>query len=693
MGTLEKRAQGWARGGGLRASIAILALGVAALLLTATVVPGPAPASDAPQRPAALLRQAMQAHAAGDLGRAEALLATLHEREPLMADYADLLRLRMRVEAQQWSDAVALRGSWTHPDSPLEMEFEELLGRAYAAVGDEPTARAAFAAALRRGGDPERRAALRLELAQSLRRSGDDREAAAAYLEIFERHPLTPADAEAVAALDLLEPKLGRVRDAHALRRRGDVLYEERRNEEALAAYDGALAAGPKSPAEADRLRRQRAYTLFRLRRYPEAVQAFDRFPARSADRIEQARAVARAGDVAGAVRRLEEIAARKGDASAPQARLLAALLLDGENEHDRAHQHYLTLVRSAPGSTEGAAAVWQLGWEAYRQGHYHTAMGYFARLAPLEPDEISRLRARYWHARAAQRDGQAELSAGEFERIALEYPLSYYGWRASARVPRLAAGGAPPVAAASVAPEIPRGRAVLTPEELARPQILLEAGLDEEARAELDRLFARARGLDDRLALAALYADAGEFNRPQRLVVDAYSEALARAPEAGALDLWWYSWPAPFADEVSGATAGRRVAPELVYAIMREESGYRPRVLSVTGARGLLQLMPETAEQVARGEALPAFAVDDLFVPQVNIALGSAYLDELLGRFDGKVSAAIGSYNAGPHRVAAWLDGEALEDDEWVEAIPYDQTRGYVKRVLRSLHAYRVLY
>jgi soluble lytic murein transglycosylase len=129
------------------------------------------------------------------------------------------------------------------------------------------------------------------------------------------------------------------------------------------------------------------------------------------------------------------------------------------------------------------------------------------------------------------------------------------------------------------------------------------------------------------------------------------------------------------------------------VYAIMREESGYRPQVLSVSGARGLLQLMPETAEKLAEGEAMPGFAADDLFLPQVNIALGSAYLDELLGRFPGRASAAIGSYNAGPNRVAEWLGGDAVEDDEWVEGIPYDQTRGYVKRVLRSLHAYRVLY
>jgi soluble lytic murein transglycosylase len=159
-------------------------------------------------------------------------------------------------------------------------------------------------------------------------------------------------------------------------------------------------------------------------------------------------------------------------------------------------------------------------------------------------------------------------------------------------------------------------------------------------------------------------------------------------------LELWWHAWPAPFEQEVRRATAGgRTVEPGLVYAVMREESGYRPAVVSVSGARGLLQLMPETAERVSQRAGITLGSADDLFVPRVNIELGAAYLAELLTRFEGRRSAAIGSYNAGPNAVARWLAQGAAEDDEWVEAISYDQTRGYVKRVLRSVHAYRVLY
>jgi soluble lytic murein transglycosylase len=266
---------------------------------------------------------------------------------------------------------------------------------------------------------------------------------------------------------------------------------------------------------------------------------------------------------------------------------------------------------------------------------------------------------------------------------LAREFPFTYYGWLALERAQA-------PVT--SKPPALAPGSRSLGPEQLARPRILLEAGLTDEAREELSLLFGRARGLDDRLALAGLYADAGDFSSAQRLVVDAYSEELARAPAPENIELWWHAWPAPYEAELQRATGPGQPPPELVYSIMREESGYRPDVISVSGARGLLQLMPDTAARVAQSVQLSPFVPDDLFRPAVNIELGSAYLGQLLARFDGNAAAAIGSYNAGPEAIARWQPGGAPED-VWVEQIPYDQTRAYVKRVLRSLHVYRVLY
>jgi soluble lytic murein transglycosylase len=126
----------------------------------------------------------------------------------------------------------------------------------------------------------------------------------------------------------------------------------------------------------------------------------------------------------------------------------------------------------------------------------------------------------------------------------------------------------------------------------------------------------------------------------------------------------------------------------------MREESGFRPKVLSTVGARGLTQIMPATGERLAESLGLLNYGADDLFTPARNLLLGAHYLEQLVERFDGRVSAAVASYNAGPEAVARWIEeNPGQEDDEWVEAIPYDQTRKYVKRVLRSQQLYRVLY
>jgi soluble lytic murein transglycosylase len=221
-----------------------------------------------------------------------------------------------------------------------------------------------------------------------------------------------------------------------------------------------------------------------------------------------------------------------------------------------------------------------------------------------------------------------------------------------------------------------------------------MAAGLVDEGAKESALLTRRAKGLDDRIALARLMTSAGDYNRAQRIVVDAYTAPLARGPVAGMEELWWYAWPSAFSGYVASATRDDEdVEPELVYSIMREESGYRPKVISPVGARGLLQIMRETGKQLAGRAGRANFDVDDLFDPGMNIELGSFYLAELSRRFPTRMSASIASYNAGPRVVSQWIEGDLRPDDEWVESIPYSQTRSYVKRVMRSIQAYRLLY
>jgi soluble lytic murein transglycosylase len=680
-------APGWRRRARALAACGLAGL-LGALFAPADAVSraGADPTSDSLlSRPGAALRAARELAADGKVRRAETLLTRVAERYPLIADYAEWLRLRILVEDERWREAANI-GVWRHSESPLEADFARLLGDANAGLGDEVGARGLWDSARRASSDENEAAALLVAIARSYERTDDQAAAASAYLDVWANYPLAPVAGEATERLSELERELDRpLRNAEQERRRGDIFFEANRNQEALAAYDRALASDLLSPGDRGLAQRQRAETLFRMRRYKEAAEVFAALPQDDEVRIARARCFARSGDVEGAARALETIGRESRGEQAARANLLAGLLLDGEGETDRAQELFDVVVRTAGTSNWADEALWQLGWNAYRAGRFPEARGYFARLEARMQDPIAALRPRYWRARAAQRAGLAGHEA-ELAAIALSYPLSYYGWRASALVER--DDGTPERGV------VPAGTAALSPAALARPEILLEADLREHALAELDLLFPHARGLADRLALAELYGDAGNDHRAQRLMMEAYEGALSRLPTDGEAEVWWHAWPLPWPDDVRElAFRGGGVDPALIYSVMREESGYRPTALSVAGARGLLQLMPDTAARVARQAGLPEPSPESLFEPRVNLDLGSRYLAQLLTRFDGRISAAVASYNAGPEAVSRWVEGSTLADDEWVEAIPYDQTRAYTKRVLRSLNAYRMLY
>lgn len=661
-------------GGALLASNAPLSEGVERGIPVAGVLAEPGRA----------LRTAVEALERGDSQLADALLRATAERHPILADHADLLRMRLRVEGGDAEGAIAFEPRWSSRESPLRARFYALLGRAHRERGDESAARAAWEFAAVASRDRERLAELEMWIADSYLREGRHEAAAERLLEVWTRYAeLDPAE-RAERELLALERRLERpLRGANHHRKRGDRLYRRYHNEDALEAYDRALAMGlPKR--DRSRVAHRRAETLFRLRRYPEAIGAFADLSWTESREIQRARAMARSGRVGEGARALEKLGAERRGAQAVRAQYLAALLWDGEDEVERAGRLFEGVIRRAPNSSYAGASRWWLGWSAYRAGRLESAERHFAELARLEDDPISALRPRFWGARVREQQGDPEAAA-LYAEIAHEFPFTYYGWRSLAR------SGAPAVP--RTAEPLATGRRALGPMQLLRPRALVEAGLIEEATDELSELFDDARGIADRLELADLYAEIGDYNRAQRLMVDAYGERLSRGPDPEHIALWWHAWPAPYEDELREANPTGPPSPALVYSIMREESGYRPEVISVSGARGLLQLMPDTAKRVARSVSRASFDPDELFEPAVNIELGSAYLGQLLERFDGYASAAIGSYNAGPAAVSRWLGEEPIPDDVWVEQIPYGQTRAYVKRVLRSLHAYRVLY
>lgn len=154
----------------------------------------------------------------------------------------------------------------------------------------------------------------------------------------------------------------------------------------------------------------------------------------------------------------------------------------------------------------------------------------------------------------------------------------------------------------------------------------------------------------------------------------------------------WLY--PVPFKPAVERSAQEWGLDPFLLVAVMKVESSFNPRAQSAKGARGLMQIMPETGAWIARELGIEPFHPDDLFEPEVNLRIGAWYLTYLIRRFDGRLALALAAYNGGQGNVKRWLDSMRWDgEEESVNDIPYGETRRFVLRVLRTYRIYQAAY
>jgi soluble lytic murein transglycosylase len=206
---------------------------------------------------------------------------------------------------------------------------------------------------------------------------------------------------------------------------------------------------------------------------------------------------------------------------------------------------------------------------------------------------------------------------------------------------------------------------------EFLRARELLHAGLADKARAEW------RQGQD--LLPATV--------RPQLIHLAAgwgwYQHAVATATGEQVFNDYALLYPRPYDAEVASAAQLSGLPHPVIYGVIRQESLYQSDAVSSADARGLMQLLPETARRTARQWSRPSPTAAALFEPAVNVVLGSAHLKDLLDRFDGQLPLALAGYNAGPGAAQRWLPGTAMDPDIWIENIPYNETRAYVQRIL----------
>jgi soluble lytic murein transglycosylase len=373
----------------------------------------------------------------------------------------------------------------------------------------------------------------------------------------------------------------------------------------------------------------------------------------------------------------------------APDALLLKAEVLEAANRPAEAEKTYVKLAADYPDEEEAATALWRLGWMAWFRGNHVETTSRWGRLRVSRGGQRLRDSGTYWLGRAWERRGDREQAARQFAQLVKDAPRSYYGLLAAKRAPGAPAGGEPtPFAFPSDPLEPLQGDA-----RFARAAALREVGLLEFADEELDELTRRSVGEPRRLyALSAAYVADERYHMALRILRRSFL-GVARYGAASPREFWEMFYPLGWREALTAAAGRAAIDPFLVAAVVREESSFYPAARSRVGARGLMQLMPDTGRAVAQSRQIPFPDADVLDQPAVNLELGTTFFAGLLREFgDARLAAA--AYNAGPTRVREWWAARRSDDLEvWVDQIPYNETRAFVKRVMLSWEEYRRVY
>lgn len=230
--------------------------------------------------------------------------------------------------------------------------------------------------------------------------------------------------------------------------------------------------------------------------------------------------------------------------------------------------------------------------------------------------------------------------------------------------------------------------------ESFNRANDFIRLGFLDWARWELYEIEKRTANKTYLKMLMDAYSNIGSYNRALYISEIYFSTDRNRWGFAKARDLWQWNFPQAYASDVKEYSKSFGIPAELTWSIMRAESNFYPDAVSPVGARGLMQIMQYTADQLARIMDDDDYHAEKLTDPKLNIKYGSRYLSRLQRKFEGQIPLVAAAYNAGPHRVYSWLNNFGnLEMDEFVEHIPFVETRNYVKKVVRHYVVYRGLY
>jgi len=612
-------------------------------------------------------------------------LADAERSYPLLADIAAAQKADALFGKKQYREAAAAAttAAQRSPTPAVSRRMEKLAADALFEAGDLKAALTAYRQFTTRHSLGRDHVDALFQTALCQEGLNELSAAAQLYRTIYLQHPASTPASKVMERLKTLEKK-GQ-KDAGSFTaeeqfRRGQLLLAN--NQPNAAAW--VFAGIPRTNLSEELLAQielKSGQAAIKQRRYSLAEPFLKRAAAaraattRDEARLTLARVEERQGGSEKALARLLTLASEKG-ALADDALLEAALINKHNGRHSDASQILQRLIKDFPSSGLIPRAGWELAWGQYLAGNLPAAAESF-RL--LFKDTLYRERALYWYARSQDRQNRPADAERAYKQLLGEYPYGFYAAWHRLRTNK-------PTGWMALPEGIPEPA---LPEGSQRIQALAALGMLEEARTELAAFKAKGPDKETAPGMARLQYLAGDLHGS----IVTFHQNRPAVIDRSTLPFWALGFPRPYAELFSRNSTANGLPDSLVLSLAKAESSFRADVKSHAGAIGLMQLMPATARMTAgyKGKNYnPLWLIE----PEYNIRLGTKHLRELLNQYHQDQVYTLAAYNAGAGAVNRWRKSFGdLPRDEFVENIPYQETRDYVKKIVAYMAVYRSLY
>lgn len=549
-----------------------------------------------------------------------------------------------------------------------------------------------------------------LATAKAYEQSSDPTQALSFYRRLYFFAPESTESVEASTAISRLGSTPSPA-TADEATNRAERLYASRKYNDALAAYADSFAKFPATASTEYQLRR--GIAAYNVRKTADAVSALTSIPT-SAGEL-RAEALFYLAQTYARARQWEQVRAtveemRRTFPSSnftPRAFVSAGQIAEEAKNSADAQYFFRTAVNSFGSSLEVAQAQFELAWDAHDAKNYGESsrmltehLAYYA-----DKNTDNRGRAGYWAARDSERAGKLAEARALYEGMQARYDANWYGYLAKQRLTAISRTTAAKEFPADsiVARAVANLKTVTVAEETAGPDAdarmvkadqLSNIGLDDLAFKELTKAGEKTPDSPKiNLAIAKIYRSDEDNVRALNTLKLSFPDYSQMKPEELTRDEWDVFYPLAYWDIIVQESRARSLDPYQVAGLIRQETIFSSRSRSVADAYGLMQLLVPTGKTTARKYGVTReVTADSLLEPRLNIQLGTAYLKDQIDKF-GRIEYVAAAYNAGPGRAVAWKASLPLEMDEWAEAVPFKETRGYVQGVVRNRLQYERLY